>query len=144
MAPNQSSTRASWFPSRARSWVKITSSGSPMACLVSVTACQSFDACSWCWQNHTKSVCRAHLNEPCPYFWLYPQKGCLAVGSDADLALWDPNYELTYGVQVAQHRTDYNLYEGWQLRAFPVRCSSVERELSRISSGLAKLAAGVI
>lgn len=56
---------------------------------------------------------------PARIFGLYPQKGCLAVGSDADLALWDPNYELTYGVQVAQHRTDYNLYEGWQLRGFP-------------------------
>jgi dihydropyrimidinase len=56
---------------------------------------------------------------PARIFGLYPQKGCLAVGSDADLALWDPNYELTYGVQVAQHRTDYNLYEGWQLKGFP-------------------------
>jgi len=56
---------------------------------------------------------------PARIFGLYPQKGCLAVGSDADLALWDPDYELTYGVQVAQHRTDYNLYEGWQLRGFP-------------------------
>jgi len=56
---------------------------------------------------------------PARIFGLYPQKGCLAAGSDADLALWDPNYELTYGVQVAQHRTDYNLYEGWQLKGFP-------------------------
>ncbi len=26
---------------------------------------------------------------------------------------------MRYGVDVAQHRTDYNLYEGWQLKGFP-------------------------
>ena len=52
-------------------------------------------------------------------FGLCPQRGCLSAGSDADLALCDPYYELTYGVHVAQHRTDYNLYEGWQLKGFP-------------------------
>jgi len=56
---------------------------------------------------------------PARIFGLYPQKGCLAPGSDADLVLWDPNYELSYGVKVAQHRTDYNLYEGWHLKGFP-------------------------
>jgi dihydropyrimidinase len=56
---------------------------------------------------------------PARIFGLYPQKGCLAAGSDADIVLWDPDYELTYGVRVAQHRTDYNLYEGWQLKGFP-------------------------
>jgi dihydropyrimidinase len=56
---------------------------------------------------------------PAKIFGLYPQKGTIAVGSDADLALWDPSVELEYGVNVAQHRTDYNLYEGWKLKGFP-------------------------
>ncbi len=54
-------------------------------------------------------------------FGIYPQKGCLAPGSDADIVIWDPDRELVYGVDVAQHRTDYNLYEGWKLKGFPER-----------------------
>jgi len=57
---------------------------------------------------------------PAKIFGLYPQKGILAPGSDADIAIWDPNKELRYGVDVAQHRTDYNLYEGWHLKGFPI------------------------
>ncbi|MGB2895592.1 MAG: dihydropyrimidinase [Anaerolineales bacterium] len=52
-------------------------------------------------------------------FGLYPQKGALLPGSDADIVIWDPTRELTYGVEFARHRTDYNLYEGWQLKGFP-------------------------
>ncbi len=52
-------------------------------------------------------------------FGLYPRKGCLAAGSDADIAIWDPEMRVNYGAQTAKHRTDYNLYEGWQLTGFP-------------------------
>jgi len=41
--------------------------------------------------------------------------------SAADIALWDPNKELEYGLAWAHHRTDYNLYEGWKLRGYPVK-----------------------
>jgi dihydropyrimidinase len=57
---------------------------------------------------------------PARIFGLYPQKGTVAVGSDADLALWDPQKKVAYGVQQAQQRTDYNLYEGWPLTGLPV------------------------
>lgn len=56
---------------------------------------------------------------PARIFGLYPRKGCISVGSDADIVLWDPEFELNYGVRIAQHRTDYNLYEGWKLHGFP-------------------------
>ncbi|MFZ3071507.1 MAG: amidohydrolase family protein, partial [Anaerolineaceae bacterium] len=56
---------------------------------------------------------------PARIFGLYPKKGCLAVGSDADITLWDPHFEVEYGVNIAKHRTDYNLYEGWKLTGFP-------------------------
>lgn len=56
---------------------------------------------------------------PAKIFGLYPQKGNLMPGADADLVLWDPHKEVTYGSKVAQHRTDYNLYEGWKLTGFP-------------------------
>jgi dihydropyrimidinase len=56
---------------------------------------------------------------PARIFGLYPRKGCLEPGSDADLVIWDPDKKLVYGVNVAQQRTDYNLYEGWELQGYP-------------------------
>lgn len=56
---------------------------------------------------------------PAKIFGLYPQKGALAVGSDADILIWDPSRKLTYGLKHSHHRTDYNLFEGWQLTGYP-------------------------
>jgi dihydropyrimidinase len=56
---------------------------------------------------------------PAKIFGLYPRKGSLLPGSDADILIWDPDRRLTYGVAYAQHRTDYNLFEGWELTGFP-------------------------
>jgi dihydropyrimidinase len=56
---------------------------------------------------------------PAKIFGIYPKKGELAVGSDADIVLWDPGRQLTYGVFYAHHRTDYNLWEGAELTGFP-------------------------
>lgn len=56
---------------------------------------------------------------PARIFGLYPQKGCLEPGSDADLVIWDPDITIQYGLSYAQHRTDYNLFEGWNLTGFP-------------------------
>lgn len=58
---------------------------------------------------------------PARIFGMYPRKGSLNVGADADIALWDPKLEVEYGVNIAQHRTDYNLYEGFKLTGFPVQ-----------------------
>lgn len=56
---------------------------------------------------------------PAKIFGLYPQKGALLPGSDADLVIWDQEQRVTYGVGYAQHRTDYNLFENWELTGFP-------------------------
>jgi dihydropyrimidinase len=55
---------------------------------------------------------------PAKIFGLYPHKGSLMPGADADLVIWDPQKTMKYGVAIAQHRTDYNLYEGWELKGF--------------------------
>jgi dihydropyrimidinase len=57
--------------------------------------------------------------QPAKIFGLYPRKGVVQPGSDADIVIWDPEYRLTYGVASAHHRTDYNLYENWELVGFP-------------------------
>lgn len=58
---------------------------------------------------------------PARIFGLYPRKGELAPGADADIVIWDPQKQVKYGTAYAQHRTDYNLYEGWELTGFPAR-----------------------
>jgi dihydropyrimidinase len=56
---------------------------------------------------------------PAKIFGLYPRKGALLPGSDADIVIWDPERRLDYGIAHAQHRTDYNLFEGWKLTGYP-------------------------
>jgi dihydropyrimidinase len=56
---------------------------------------------------------------PARIFGLYPRKGALEPGSDADLVLWDPEKKVKYGVALSHQRTDYNLYEGWELTGYP-------------------------
>lgn len=56
---------------------------------------------------------------PARIFGLYPQKGTIAIGSDADIVIWDPEAERT--IRAADHhmRTDYNVYEGMEVRGWP-------------------------
>ena len=52
-------------------------------------------------------------------FGMYPQKGTILPGTDADLVIWDPEKHVKYGVEKSHMRTDYNLYEGWDLVGYP-------------------------
>jgi len=61
----------------------------------------------------------AMCTNPAKIFGLYPVKGTLLPGSDADIAIWDPEIEISYGVNIAHHRTDYNLYENWLIKGYP-------------------------
>lgn len=56
---------------------------------------------------------------PAKIFGLYPRKGALLPGSDADLVIWDSEKTVKYGVACSHQRTDYNLYEGWELTGYP-------------------------
>jgi dihydropyrimidinase len=56
---------------------------------------------------------------PAKIFGLYPQKGAILPGSDADIVIWDPERKIRYGKAYAQHRTDYNLFEDWELVGYP-------------------------
>ncbi len=60
-----------------------------------------------------------NCTNPARIFGLYPRKGSLLPGSDADIVIWDPEKRVKYGAAAAQHRTDYNLYEGWELVGYP-------------------------
>jgi dihydropyrimidinase len=72
---------------------------------------------------------------PAKLFGLYPRKGTLAPGSDADIVIFDPHRQVTVRASdPATHhsRIDYNLYEGTQLTGTPstvlVRGKTVVRD----------------
>jgi dihydropyrimidinase len=56
---------------------------------------------------------------PAKIFGLYPRKGALVPGADADIVIWNPEKKVKYGVAMSHQRTDYNLYEGWELVGYP-------------------------
>jgi dihydropyrimidinase len=47
-------------------------------------------------------------------FGLFPQKGTIAVGCDADIVVWDPNYSSTITAEKQTQNVDYNPYEGFK------------------------------
>jgi dihydropyrimidinase len=53
-------------------------------------------------------------------FGLYPRKGTIAVGSDADLVILDPHLTLTVESSMLKSNADYSVYEGWQVTGWPV------------------------
>ena len=53
-------------------------------------------------------------------FGLYPRKGALAVGSDADLVIFDPALERVVNAAMLHSRADYSVYEGWRVTGWPV------------------------
>ena len=53
-------------------------------------------------------------------YGLYPKKGTIAVGSDADIAIWDPERETTITAGILHDNVGYTPYEGRKLRGWPV------------------------
>jgi dihydropyrimidinase len=53
-------------------------------------------------------------------YGMYPRKGTIAPGADADLAIWDPQARVTITNDALHHRMDYTPYEGWTVTGWPV------------------------
>ncbi|GAB1422393.1 dihydropyrimidinase [Anaerolineales bacterium] len=57
---------------------------------------------------------------PAKIFGMYPKKGTLSIGSDADIVVWDPEAEHTISAETHHMRVDYNVYEGMEVKGRPV------------------------
>ena len=52
---------------------------------------------------------------PAKMFGMYPKKGTIAIGSDADIVIFDPNGSQTISVDTHHMDVDYSAYEGWDV-----------------------------
>ena len=57
----------------------------------------------------------ALAQHPAQLFGMFPQKGALAVGSDADIVIFDPNYTWRITAEAQYQRVDYTPYEGMEM-----------------------------
>lgn len=53
---------------------------------------------------------------PARIFGMFPRKGTIAVGSDADIVIFDPNEKHTISAKTHHMNVDYSAYEGWELK----------------------------
>ena len=56
---------------------------------------------------------------PAKIYGLYPRKGTIAVGADADIAIWDPDWERTLSIDILHDNMDYTPYEGRTVKGWP-------------------------
>ena len=66
-------------------------------------------------------------------YGLHPRKGTIAIGADADIALWDPKREVTISRDVLHDGSDYSPYEGIKVTGWPV--TTIVRGAVVISDG---------
>jgi len=57
---------------------------------------------------------------PAKLFGIFPEKGTIAVGSDADLVLWDPEETRTVRDQDMFSATGFSIYAGWEVTGWPL------------------------
>jgi dihydropyrimidinase len=63
-----------------------------------------------------EQLCAALSTKPAKQYGMYPKKGVIAVGSDADLVIWDPEYQGIITAEAQLQKVDYTPYEGFTVK----------------------------
>ncbi|MGA0584558.1 MAG: amidohydrolase family protein, partial [Castellaniella sp.] len=69
--------------------------------------------------------------QPAKLYGLYPRKGSIMIGADADIALWDRDLEVRISNDRLHHAVDYTPYEGRTVTGWPVMTFSRGRLVSQ-------------
>src|SRR5271168_3197585 len=77
---------------------------------------------------------------PAKIYNLHPRKGSIAIGADADIAIWDPEREVTLSDEMMHDRAGYTPYAGRTLRGWPVTVLSRGRVI--VADGKRSVEAG--
>jgi dihydropyrimidinase len=64
-------------------------------------------------------------------FGLYPRKGSLEIGSDADIVIFDPGKKVILNRELLHENVDYTPYEGIELVGYPLATLSQGRIIVR-------------
>lgn len=62
-----------------------------------------------------EQMCKLLSENPAKLYGAYPKKGCIAVGSDADIVVWDPEITWTLTAENQVAHVDYQAYEGFEV-----------------------------
>ena len=79
---------------------------------------------------------------PAKLFGLYPRKGTVAVGSDADLIVFDADEEQTISVKTHHMRVDYSMFEGTRVKGVTKTVLSRGRVIVENGKFVGKVGAG--
>jgi dihydropyrimidinase len=63
-----------------------------------------------------EQFCAALSTKPAKQYGMFPKKGVIAAGSDADLVIWDPEYQWTISADEQLQKVDYTPYEGFVMK----------------------------
>lgn len=63
-----------------------------------------------------EQMCALLSENPAKLYGMYPRKGCIEEGADADLVIWNPNYRRTLSAESQLYNIDYSPYEGIKVR----------------------------
>lgn len=66
-----------------------------------------------------EQMCSLLSENPAKLYGMYPEKGVIAAGSDADIVVWDPEVDWTLSKENQTANVDYQTYEGWKVTGRP-------------------------